>query len=83
DGDWVFFGALGAGSAEAGSVDLPADAASAEGAIKTAEDTPGFTRLAAFKAKHIVPVDGSAWTSAGGPLAANVILDDVARTLGS
>ena len=83
DGDWIFFGALGGGSAEAGGVDTPADVESAREAIKTAEDTPGFTRLKAFKEKHVVPVDGSAWTSAGGPSAANIIVDDVARTLGS
>jgi iron complex transport system substrate-binding protein len=83
DADWIFFGALGAGSAEAGSVDMPADATSAEGAIEIAEDTPGFTRLKAYRTEHIRPVDGSAWTSAGGPLAANVVVDDVARTLGS
>ncbi len=83
DADWIFFGALGAGSAEAGSVDLTADAASAKGAIATARDTPGWNRLGAVKAGHVVPVDGSAWTSAGGVLAANVIVDDVARTLAS
>lgn len=83
DADWIFFGALGAGSAEAGSVDLPADAGSAADAVKTAADTPGWNRLGAVKAGHVVPVDGSAWTSAGGLLAANVILDDVQRTLGS
>lgn len=83
DADWIFFGALGAGSAEAGSVDMPADAASSETAIRTAEDTPGFTRLKAVRAGHVVPVDGSAWTSAGGVLAADVVLGDVARTLGS
>lgn len=83
DADWMFFGALGGGGADAGSVDLPADVASAQEAIKTAEETPGFTRLKAFKAGHVVPVDGSAWTSAGGPIAAGVVVDDVERALGS
>ena len=83
DGDWIFFGALGGGGPDAGGVDTPADVASAKIAIETAKDTPGFTRLKAFKAGHVVPVDGSAWTSAGGPLAADVIVDDVQRTLGA
>lgn len=83
DGDWIFFGALGGGGVDAGGVDTPADVASAKVAIETAKDTPGFTRLKAFKEGHVVPVDGSAWTSAGGPLAANVIVDDVQRTLGA
>lgn len=83
DGDWIFFGALGGGSADAGGVDTPADVESARTAIEYAKDTPGFTRLKAVKAGHVVPVDGSAWTSAGGPIAAGVIVDDVQRTLGA
>lgn len=83
DGDWIFFGALGGGSADAGGVDTPADVASAKVAIETAEETPGFTDLKAFEEGHVVPVDGSAWTSAGGPIAANVVVDDVQRTLGA
>lgn len=83
DGDWIFFGALGGGSADAGGVDTPADVASAQQAIEYAKDTPGFTRLKAYQANRVIPVDGSAWTSAGGPIAANVIVDDVARNLGA
>lgn len=83
DGDWMFFGALGGGSAEAGGVDTPADVASAKQAIEYARDTPGFNRLEAVKNNRVIPVDGSAWTSAGGPIAANVIVADVARNLGA
>ncbi len=83
DGDWIFFGALGGGGVDAGGVDTPADVESARDAIETARETPGFSRLKAVQANHVVPVDGSAWTSAGGPIAANVIVDDVARNLGS
>jgi iron complex transport system substrate-binding protein len=83
DGDWMFFGALGGGGVDAGGVDTPADVASAKAAIETAQETPGFDRLKAVKAGQVVPVDGSAWTSAGGPIAANLIVDDVARNLGS
>jgi iron complex transport system substrate-binding protein len=83
DADWIFFGALGAGGPEGGSVDTPADVSAAKDAIETARDTPGFTRLKAVKAGHVIPVDGSAWTSAGGPIAASVVVDDVQRTLAS
>ncbi|MEV4421450.1 iron-siderophore ABC transporter substrate-binding protein [Patulibacter sp. NPDC049589] len=81
DGDWIFFGALGAGGAGGGVADTPADVKAANQAIDYARDTPGFTDLKAYKAKRIVPVDGSAWTSAGGYLAEQVVLDDVERTL--
>lgn len=81
DGDWMFFGALGNGGAAGGVADTPADVEAARQAIEWAEDTPGFTRLKAYRAGHIVPVDGSAWTSAGGYLAEQVVLDDVERTL--
>ncbi len=81
DGDWMFFGALGAGGPAAGVTEGPADVESAREAIQYATETPGFTRLRAYKAGHVIPVDGSAWTSAGGYLAQLVVLDDVERTL--
>lgn len=77
DGDWIFLGAPGTGSAG----DAPADAKAARHAIRTARATPGFTRLKAVRAGHLVAVDGSAWTSAGGPIAERVVVDDVARAL--
>jgi iron complex transport system substrate-binding protein len=80
DGDWIFFGALGTG-AVGGVSDTPADVQAAREAIRTARDTPGFTRLKAVRAGHVVAVDGSAWTSAGGPIAERVVVDDVARAL--
>jgi iron complex transport system substrate-binding protein len=82
DGDWMFLGALGTGSA-GGVSDTPADLTAAREALRTAHDTPGFTRLEAVRENHVVPVDGSAWTSAGGPLAERVVVDDVARALGT
>ena len=81
DGDWMFFGALGAGGPSGGVSETPADVAAAKEAIGYAVETPGFTRLRAYKLGHVVPVDGSAWTSAGGYLAQQVVLDDVERTL--
>jgi iron complex transport system substrate-binding protein len=50
-------------------------------ALRAARATPGFTRLRAVRDGHVVRVDGSAWTSAGGPLAERVIVNDVARAL--
>jgi iron complex transport system substrate-binding protein len=80
DGDWLFLGALGTG-ATGGVSDTPADVQAARAALRTAHDTPGFDELRAVRTDHVVPVDGSAWTSAGGPLAAGVMLDDVRREL--
>jgi iron complex transport system substrate-binding protein len=82
DGDWMFLGALGTGSV-GGVGQGAADRSAAREALRAARDTPGFTRLRAVRQGRVVPVDGSAWTSAGGPLAENVVLDDVARTLGA
>jgi iron complex transport system substrate-binding protein len=50
-------------------------------ALRAARATPGFPRLRAVRNGHVVRVDGSAWTSAGGPLAERVIVNDVARAL--
>ncbi|MBN9624537.1 MAG: ABC transporter substrate-binding protein [Actinobacteria bacterium] len=73
---------LGEGGPGGGVSEKPADVASAEEAMRIAEDeTPGFKRLRAYRLGHIVPVDGSAWTSAGGYLAEQVVLDDVERAL--
>lgn len=83
DGDWVFLGALGDGGASGGVTGEAADVDAARRAIKEAESTPGFTRLRAYRAGRFVPVDGSAWTSAGGYLAEQVVLDDIERTLAS
>jgi iron complex transport system substrate-binding protein len=80
DADWMFVGALGTGTTGAVS-DSDADVAAARVAIRDAHDTPGFDLLHAVRQDHVVPVDGSAWTSAGGPLAAGIVLDDVQRTL--
>ena len=43
---------------------------------------PGFTRLNAYRQDHIILVDGSAWTSTGGPLLMNRLVDDVRNALG-
>jgi len=71
-------GAHGRGAA-AGTLIGGAEATSA--ALARAEATPGFTALDAYQSGRLVVVDGSAWASAGGPIAAGVIVDDVAAAL--
>ncbi|MFC5722351.1 ABC transporter substrate-binding protein [Streptomyces gamaensis] len=68
DGDWLFFGALG-------------DRAAGEKALGEARKVPGFDALKAERDGHVVVVEGSAWNSAGGPIAARTVLDDVTRAL--
>lgn len=83
DADWLFFGTLGgATSPQGGNSGTTAGVDASrklleENAVKTA----GFTALAAYRAKHVVPVDGSAWCSSGGPLAVTTILDETAAAL--
>ncbi|RFU85620.1 ABC transporter substrate-binding protein [Streptomyces triticagri] len=68
DGDWMFLGALG-------------DKAAGEKAYKEAKKVPNFSGLKAEKEGHVVVIEGSAWNSAGGPIAARTVLDDVKSAL--
>lgn len=68
DGDWIFLGTLNAAGPDVQ-------------ALATAKKTPAFERLAAVRENHVVGVDGSVWTSAGGPLAADTVLDDVKKAM--
>ncbi|MFH8346694.1 ABC transporter substrate-binding protein [Streptomyces sp. NPDC018045] len=68
DGDWLFLGALG-------------DKAAGEKSLKEATAVPNFGKLKAVEKHHVVVVDGSAWNSSGGPLAAEAVLTDVERAL--
>ncbi|MFE0678037.1 ABC transporter substrate-binding protein [Streptomyces sp. NPDC058867] len=70
DADWLFFGVLG-------------DTAAGEKAYAEARQVPNFGRLSAERDGHVVVVDGSAWNSAGGPLAARIVLADVTKALAS
>lgn len=84
DADWMFFGTLGgATTPSGGNAGTSADVAAAQGALATAAGIPAFARLAVYQLGHVVPVDGSAWTSAGGPQAARRVLADVIANLGS
>lgn len=68
DGDWLVIGTL---SASGDAVD----------AMKQAEQTPAFQQLGAVKSKRFGAVDGSLWTSIGGPRAALKVIDDVEQLL--
>ncbi|MEU6476552.1 ABC transporter substrate-binding protein [Streptomyces sp. NPDC047017] len=68
DGDWLFFGTLGS-------------RADGETAYAQARKVPNFSALKAERKKHVVVVEGSAWNSSGGPIAARTVLDDVTKAL--
>lgn len=81
DADYIFFGTLGGSSSDnpdaGGSVDIEA----AKAALAAAIEVPGFTSLKAHQDDHIVLVDGSVWTSTGGPLLMNRLIDDILGAL--
>lgn len=78
DADWMFFGSLGTiGAAPADSTGVAASSAALERAV----ETPGFDQLAVYRNDRIVLVDGAVWTSAGGPIAAGLVLDDIEGAL--
>ncbi|SDS71604.1 iron complex transport system substrate-binding protein [Halopseudomonas sabulinigri] len=68
DADWLVIGTL----------DTSGEAVDA---LHQAEQTPAFQQLSAIEAKRYGAVDGSLWTSVGGPLAAMTIIDDVEQLL--
>lgn len=82
DADWVFFGTLGGSTLENPKAGGDVGVAASQQAIRTAAiETPGFMDLTAMQQGHIVPVDGSVWTSSGGPILVNKILADLTETL--
>ena len=68
DVDWAFIGTL---QSEGEAVE----------ALEEAIDTPLFQALDVVKDERVVFMDGSLWTSVGGPLAALAVLDDVEAAL--
>jgi iron complex transport system substrate-binding protein len=66
DADWLFIGTLNA----EGTNSLAAD-----------EQNPLFQQLDVVQNQRVVKVDGTVWTSIGGPLAALRVLDDVEQVL--
>ncbi|MGL6258963.1 iron-siderophore ABC transporter substrate-binding protein [Vibrio sp. WXL103] len=69
DGDWMVVGTL---STSGEAVD----------AMKQAEATPAFQQLSAIQSGRYAGVDGSLWTSVGGPLAALKVMEDIVQLVG-
>ncbi len=69
DADWLVIGTL-------------ATSGEAVEAMQQAEQTPAFRQLSAIRAKRFGAVDGSLWTSLGGPQAALQVIADVEELLG-
>ncbi|MEV6475371.1 iron-siderophore ABC transporter substrate-binding protein [Streptomyces sp. NPDC051657] len=66
DGDWLFLSTLTSDGAKA---------------LKDVQSKPAYKELGAVKDGHAVTVDGSVWSTRGGPLAADVVLDDYVKAL--
>jgi iron complex transport system substrate-binding protein len=81
DADYLFFGSLGGSSVANPDAGDGVDVAAAGTALAQAEATPGFTDLDAYRAGHVILVDGSLWTSTGGPLLMSGIVDSVVAAL--
>jgi len=81
DADYMFFGTLGGSSVGNTDAGGDSDVAAAEQALEAAERVPGFTGLHAYREGHIIPVDGSLWTSTGGPLLMSRIVTSVMEAL--
>ncbi len=51
-------------------------------ALNQAEETAAFRQLSAIQAKRFAAVDGSLWTSLGGPMAALQVIEDIESIIG-
>ncbi|EIK53408.1 periplasmic binding protein [Stutzerimonas stutzeri TS44] len=69
DADWLVIGTL-------------ATSGEAVEAMNQAEQTPAFRQLSAIQARRFGAVDGSLWTSLGGPMAALQVIEDIEALLG-
>ncbi|HEY0125861.1 MAG TPA: ABC transporter substrate-binding protein [Blastococcus sp.] len=56
---------------------LAAFGADGSGALEAARTQPAFTRLTAVAGGTATEVDGSVWSSASGPIAAGLVMDDI------
>lgn len=81
DADWMFFGTLGGSSVGNPDAGGGAGIDAARRALDDARSVPGFSELTPVRDDRIVLVDGSVWTSTGGPLLMNRIVDDVEKAL--
>ena len=80
DGDWMFFctlgGAAGAETVRDGGGDTGVKA-SDQTLEKAKELAPTFANLSVIQRGKVITVDGTAWGSAGGALAAKTVLADI------
>lgn len=81
DADHLFFGTLGGSSQSNPDAGGTSDVAGAQQAYEEAQKVPGFTRLEAFRAGNVILVDGSLWTSTGGPMLMQGLVDSVVEEL--
>lgn len=81
DADYIFFGTLGGSSVGNPQAGGDADVSAAEEALAEAAQVPGFAQLEAYRSERIIPVDGSAWTSTGGPILMTTIIEAVREAL--
>lgn len=63
DADYMFFGTLGGSSVGNPDAGGSADVDAADEALESAQAVPGFAALNAVAQDHVIPVDGSVWTS--------------------
>ncbi|MFC6154668.1 iron-siderophore ABC transporter substrate-binding protein [Nocardioides yefusunii] len=81
DADHMFFGTLGGASEGNRDAGGASDAESARAALADAREVPGFSTLAAVRNDQVYVVDGSLWTSTGGPLLMRGLVDSVKENL--
>ncbi|MEU3708734.1 ABC transporter substrate-binding protein [Streptomyces catenulae] len=68
DADWLFIGTLDPGSSESSL-------------LKELTGKPAYRQLNAVRDHHATVIDGSKWTSLGGPQAAVSVLDDIRKAM--
>ncbi|MBD0695632.1 iron-siderophore ABC transporter substrate-binding protein [Streptomyces sp. CBMA123] len=66
DGDWLFLSTL---------------TDDGKAALKDVQSKPAYRQLTAVRNDHTVTVDGSVWSTRGGPLAADVVIGDLGKAL--
>lgn len=81
DADYLFFGTLGGSSVGNRNAGGAVDVAASEQALAQARKVPGFDQLNAVEQGHVIPVDGSVWTTTGGPVLMNRIVSDIEAAL--
>lgn len=81
DADYMFFGTLGGSSVNNPTAGGSADISGAQKAYEEAQGVPGFRELTAYRDGHVILVDGSLWTSTGGPILMRRIIEFVEQEL--